>query len=190
MNIKIKHIKFKDHHSSSGLSACLLLDLALDVILIAFSVKFWCRRWTYLTGTKFLNSMQVRRLDFQWRVRILHGLNSSWTIVSPFFLIVYLVFQILAKSFWLGRYKPPHRFGLHQGHGVCLNVRRWIGSSVWVNTVRVEISSIDKASINRFCISSSVVFKRRFSEVSHKWTVWNPSGGLLELKMNKKVPFR
>lgn len=49
--------------------------------------------------------------------------------------------------------------------------------------MRVKISTINKTAIDGFGIASAVVFEWRFTEVSGKGTVGNPSGGLFELSI-------
>lgn len=49
--------------------------------------------------------------------------------------------------------------------------------------MRVKISAINKTTIDGFGIASAVVLKWRFTEVSGKGTVGNPSGGLFELSI-------
>lgn len=62
-------------------------------------------------------------------------------------------------------------------------MRGRIGASMWENVMRVKISTINKTAIDGFGIASAVVFKWRFTEVSGKGTVGNPSGGLFELSI-------
>lgn len=47
--------------------------------------------------------------------------------------------------------------------------------------MRVEVSSVDKPSIDGLGVASSVVFKWRLPEVCGEGAVGDPSGGLFEL---------
>lgn len=58
-----------------------------------------------------------------------------------------------------------------------------VGSSMWEDIMRVEISAINKATINGFGVSSAIILEWRFTEVSGKRTVRYPSGGLFKLSI-------
>lgn len=60
---------------------------------------------------------------------------------------------------------------------------RGVSSSVWEDIMGVKISTINKTTIDRFGITSAIILKWRFSEISGEGTVGYPSGGLFELSI-------
>lgn len=70
---------------------------------------------------------------------------------------------------------------LHECHWIGLDVFRLVFAAVRMHVVRVEVRSVDEASVDWVRVASAVVLERRFAEVSGEGAVGNPPCGLLEL---------
>ena len=136
----------------------------------------FCSQSRFPLTSEFTHRRQLWFFNLKRTHVVIHLRLNSASLISLHF--YYTFFRFCSG---MSRNQSSHGLSLTQSYWITLNILWLIFASMRMNIMRIKVCSIHKPTINRFCITSSVVFKRRLSEISCKSTIRDPSGRLFKL---------